>query len=189
MSFVLSKVGTSRVFLTKKSACGLRWDPHYHQLRFRELEKRLDAINAVPIRSYSDAIISGITPLSGSDAYTEAGDGIAFIRSGDFNEDGSINEGALIRIKPEVHWKLMRRSRLSSQDVLFAIVGATIGKVGIFTGGYEANINQAICAVRFSKGVLPQFAHAFFLTKLGQDQIERVKRPVARANINLQEIV
>jgi restriction endonuclease S subunit len=29
---------------------------------------------------------------------------------------------------------------------------------------------------------------AFFLTRLGQEQIERVKRPVARANINLEEI-
>lgn len=189
MTYVLSSIVIpSRVFLTKQSACGLRWDPHYHQPRFRNLEKRLDALDAVPICSCSDAIFSGITPLSGGDAYTEAEDGIAFIRSGDFNEDGSINEGAVIRLKPEVHRKLMRRSQLSSQDVLFAIVGATIGKVGIFPGGYEANVNQAICAVRFSVGVLPQFAHAFFLTVLGQAQIERIKRPVARANINLEEV-
>jgi restriction endonuclease S subunit len=177
-----------RIFFTRKSECSSRWDPHFHSPRFAHLEKELDEIGAVPMREVSTHIFSGITPLSGGEAYTGAPDGIAFIRSGDFNEDGTINHDALIRLKPEIHQKVMRRSRLKQNDVLFAIVGATIGKVGIFQEDYEANINQAICAVRFDKAVIPEFAHAFFLTRLGKEQIERIKRPVARANINLEEI-
>jgi restriction endonuclease S subunit len=152
------------------------------------LETELTEISAVPLREVSTGIVSGITPLSGGEAYTSAPDGVAFIRSGDFNEDGTINKDALIRLKPRIHEKVMRRSQLEQHDVLFAIVGATIGKVGIFLDDYEANINQAVCAVRFDETVIPEFAHAFFLTRLGKEQIERIKRPVARANINLEEI-
>lgn len=189
MSFVLStNVDASKVFLVGKESLGTRWDPHFHSPRFAELDTRLDAVRAEPLRQVARSIFSGITPLSGGDAYTESKDGVAFIRSGDFNEDGTINEASLIRLKREVHSTLMRRSQLASNDVLFAIVGATIGKVGIFQEAYEANINQAVCAVRLGESVVPQFAHAFFLMPLGREQIERIKRPVARANINLEEI-
>ncbi len=189
MSFTLSKaVNPTKVFIEQKINVTTRWDPHYHSPRFAHLNPELDAIDAKPIHKLSQSIFSGITPLSGGDAYTDSPDGIAFVRSGDFNEDGTINEDALIHLKPDIHQKLMRRSQLKAQDVLFAIVGATIGKVGIFPGGYEANINQAVCAVRLDGAVLPHFLHAFFLTRLGQQQIDRVKRPVARANINLEEV-
>lgn len=189
MSFALSTtVNPERVFLVRKSAFSGRWDPHYHQPRFIPLIEKLQALNAHPLRSLTQDIFSGITPLSGGEAYTSADDGVAFIRSGDFNEDGTINKNDLIYIRPDVHNGIMQRSQLAQHDILFAIVGATIGKVGIFPGGYDANINQAICAVRLSKDVSPQYVHAFFLTYLGKEQIERIKRPVARANINLDEI-
>jgi len=189
VSFTLSKaVNPSKVFIVQKTKVTGRWDPHYHSPRFAGLDPKLNAIDARPIRKVSHRIFSGITPLSGGDAYTDSPEGIAFVRSGDFNEDGTINESALIRLKPEIHQKLMRRSQLNEHDVLFAIVGVTIGKVGIFPGGYEANINQAVCGVRLKGDVLPHFLHAFFLTRLGQEQIERVKRPVARANVNLEEV-
>lgn len=189
MSFSLcDTVNRQRVFIRQKLDVVGRWDPHYHSPRFAGLDAELDEVRATPIRKVSDKIFSGITPLSGGDAYADNPEGIAFVRSGDFNEDGTIKEAALIRLKREVHEKLMRRSQLKPCDVLFAIVGATIGKVGVFPGGYEANINQAVCAVRLSGDVLPRFLHAFFLTRLGQEQIQRVKRPVARANINLEEI-
>lgn len=189
MSFRLSEaVNPTKVFTVQKTMVTGRWDPHFHSPRFAHLDPELDAIDAKPIRRVAQSIFSGITPLSGGDAYSDNLEGVAFVRSGDFNEDGTINEDALIRLKPEIHQKLMRRSQLKENDVLFAIVGATIGKVGIFPGGYEANINQAVCAVRLTGDVLPHFLHAFFLTGLGQEQLERVKRPVARANINLEEV-
>lgn len=72
--------------------------------------------------------------------------------------------------------------------MLIAIVGATIGKVGVFNKTYSANINQAICAVRFNSNINPFYAHFILLTKFGQIQLDRIKRPVARANINLDEI-
>lgn len=179
----------SRIFRTRSSKlCGGRWDSHFHHPRYEGLEHQLGSIRTEKIRSLASDMFSGITPLSGGDAYTESSDGVAFVRSGDFTRDGTIDEEVLIRLKPEIHNGVMRRSKLQKHDVLFAIVGATIGKVGIFTGDYEANINQAICAVRFNDPSTAQFVQVFFLCSLGQGQISRLKRPVARANVNLEEI-
>ena len=82
----------------------------------------------------------------------------------------------------------MPSSALKHGDVLFAIVGATIGKVGVFREKIEANINQAICGVRLKPEILPEYLQAFFMSNLGQMFIEQAKRPVARANLNLDEI-
>lgn len=84
----------------------------------------------------------------------------------------------------------MKASQLKRNDVLIAIVGATIGKVGIYDLNRAANINQAIAAVRLKKNseISPDFLIAYLLSDMGQTYLEYLKRPVARANINLQEI-
>jgi type I restriction enzyme S subunit len=184
----LSNTIQNRVFIRQFSeVVGERFDAHFCQPKFDDLHLALDKLEAQPLQLLSKNILSGITPKSGSDAYVED-KGIAFIRSGDFNADGTVNEDDLIYLAPAIHDGLMKRSQLEKNDVLFAIVGATIGKVGIFTGDYPANINQAVCAVRLKPAVRPRYLHAFFLSNLGQRQIEQIKRPVARANINLEEI-
>lgn len=50
------------------------------------------------------------------------------------------------------------------------------------------NINQAIAAIRLKNTILPEFLVAYMLSPFGQAYLEYLKRPVARANINLQEI-
>ena len=110
------------------------------------------------------------------------------MRSGDFSEDNIIDFNNLNFIKPEIHNKLMKGSKILRNDLLIAIVGATIGKVGVYNYDFEANINQAIYGVRFKENINPHFIHIFFLTDLGQKILDRIKRPVARANINLEEV-
>lgn len=83
----------------------------------------------------------------------------------------------------------MKRSQLRRDDVLIAIVGATIGAAGVYESDSPANINQAIAAVRFpTNRVLPHFVVAYLHTPSGQGTLDYLKRPVARANINLEEI-
>lgn len=83
---------------------------------------------------------------------------------------------------------MMKRSQLKRGDVLIAIVGATIGNVGLYDIDNESNINQAIASVRIKKNLLPKFLVAFLMSKTGQQILNFLKRPVARANINLEEI-
>ena len=137
-----------------------------------------------------DSIFSGITPKSGGDAYTQEENGVLFIKSGCLSYNSEIKFDEASKIKPEIHNGIMKSSKLKKNDVLVAIVGATIGKIGIFKSEREANINQAIAAIRLKENsnILPEFLVAYLLSNIGQTYLEYLKRPVARANINLQEI-
>ena len=73
-------------------------------------------------------------------------------------------------------------------DLLIALIGATIGQVSIYSSDKEANISQNLASVRFNEEVVPDYAKEFLLSKIGQMQLERVKRYAARANINLDEV-
>ena len=167
---------------------GSRFDPHFHQEKFKQLDENLEK-GKFPIsnlKKQSVLITSGATPLSKGDAYTEDKSiGIPFIRSG---EIGNIDFDDCIYIKPEIHNTMLKSSQLKNGDLLIAIVGATIGEVGIYNHDREANINQAIALVRLNDEVLPVFAKDFFKSSIGSFILDRAKRPVARANINLDEI-
>lgn len=182
-------IDNNKIFILNRSMIGRRLDPHYNKPIFTELWQSLSNQNypLSSIRSNSLSIFSGITPKSGSDAYVQV-DGIPFVRSGDFTETNEIDFSKLLFLREDVHNTIMKNSQLKKGDLLIAIVGATIGKVGVYDYTTEANINQAICAVRLKRTLNPYYVQAFLQTNIGQKIIDRIKRPVARANINLEEV-
>lgn len=191
LDFTLPEKSKIISFAITKSILNHRIDPYSNQSHFRKLFNKLSEkkYNTHTIKSISNGIISGSTPLSGGDAYIQPPNGIRFIRSGEITSDGSVTAESEIHIKEEIHYKSLQRSQLKKNDVLIAIVGATIGQVGIYEYEEEANINQAIAAVSISDPeVLPQYLCWYLKSSLGQMILDYFKRPVARANINLEEI-
>ena len=181
----------SRFFLVSRSTLDKRWDPYYSQVYFRDAFKAVESGNypVVNLKSISELITSGVTPKSGGEAYTEDRiNGVPFIRSSNISIDGELNYDDLLYLKPRVHETVMSSSKLRMNDLLIAIVGATIGQVGIYLSDEEANINQAIALVRLKKGYNIQFVKELIKSSIGQLSLNRLKRPVARANINLEEI-
>lgn len=179
-----------QTFVVQKKEIIGRLDPYYNLPKFKDLYKLLKErpYSLSTLRKESKSIFSGTTPLSGGDAYTYTiQNGIPFIRSGDFSEENEIDFSKVVYIKHDVHNGKMRSSQLCKGDLLIAIVGATIGKIGVYKYDREANINQAICSVRL-KDLNPFYVQAFYQTNIGQLLIEHIKRPVARANINLEEV-
>lgn len=199
-SFILKTLGVilpSRDTYAKKNKVtlsqliGNRYDPYYHNEYFEEAFKHLKETsnyNLVRLRDISVLITSGITPKSGGDDYTDSEHGIAFIRSGNIDIMGEVNFDNLLYIKHEVHDTRMKSSKVQEGDIMIAIVGATIGQVGIFHSSREANINQAIALVRLKDGYNPEYIKEVIKSSIGQLNLDRLKRPVARANINLEEI-
>ena len=183
-----SHINTDKVFIVNRSELEGRIDPYYLKKEFEIIADKLSTIDCISLRKASKKIFSGITPLSGGDSYTDRENGIAFIRSGDYSEDNVIDFSSTNYITTVVHNGVMLSSKIKKGDLLIAIVGATIGKVGIYNYDEEANINQAICAIRLKEQFIPEFVHIYLLTTLGQKILDRLKRPVARANINLEEI-
>ena len=181
----------NRIFIVSRSVLEDRLDPYYSQEYFRNAFEVLGLCKypVVNLKEISKLITSGITPKSGGDAYTEDKSiGIPFVRSGNISIDGELNYDDLLYLKPEIHENVMNSSKLKKDDILIAIVGATIGQVGIYLSEGEANINQAIALVRLKEGYNVQFVKELIKSSIGQLSLNRLKRPVARANINLEEI-
>jgi restriction endonuclease S subunit len=167
-----------------------RIDPHFYSPEFAELENIfIDGKYEVKtFKDIAEKIASGATPLSGGDAYTNKADGIPFVRSGNINANKIIDFDKLLYIKKEIHEKKLKSSQLEKGDILIAIVGATIGQVSLYDYNREANINQAIALVRVKENINPEYVKEYLLCSVGQNQLNKIKRPVARANINLDEI-
>lgn len=185
-----SDFSETKYFTPISKLIGQRYDPYFHDPYFEKAFAKL-AQSKYPLKKLGDIsilITSGITPKAGGDAYTDSQNGIAFIRSGDIDINGNINFEELLYIKPEVHNKQMKSSKVYDNDIMIAIVGATIGQVGIYHSEKEANINQAIALVRLKDGYDPEYVKELIKSSIGLLNLDRLKRPVARANINLEEI-
>ena len=181
----------SRMFIVNRSELEARLDPYFSQDYFKEAFSALfrGKYPVHSIKELSTLITSGITPKSGGEAYTEDKEnGVPFIRSGNIDINGDIDFEDLLYIKPDIHETIMKSSQVKKNDLMIAIVGATIGQVGIYLDNREANINQAIALVRLKKGNDVQYIKEIIRSEVGQLSLNRLKRPVARANINLEEI-
>ena len=182
---------TDRVFYVNYSVFSNRLDPYYSLKCFKE---SFEAVNlgkypVVSLKSLTTLITSGITPKSGGDAYVDDRlNGIPFIRSGNINIDGDLDFNDLLYIRPDIHKTIMKSSQVRKNDLMIAIVGATIGQIGIYIFDNEANINQAIALVRLKDGINVEYVKELIKSSIGQLSLNRLKRPVARANINLEEI-
>ncbi len=187
---VSQNITTPKIFIVQRSEIGSRLDAHYNMPEYRELFGTLGSLpcELSSLRQESITIFSGTTPKSGGEAYCSDSNAIPFVRSGDFSDTNQIDFSETLHIKPEIHNGIMSASKLRKNDLLVAIVGATIGKIGVYQYDKEANINQAICAVRLKRNINPLYVQAFYQTNIGQKIIERVKRPVARANLNIEEV-
>ena len=51
----------------------------------------------------------------------------------------------------------MQSSQVRKNDIMIAIVGATIGRIGIYYSDEPANINQAIALVRLKPNFHPDY--------------------------------
>ncbi len=166
-------------------------DAYSNHPKFRNLFMRLGTHTypLIELQLLTTKIFSGTTPTAKGDAYTDELTGVPFIRSGEITDDGTVEQGQALFIKEEIHEGLMRRSQLQENDLLIAIVGATIGSIGLYNRPSSANINQAIAGVRLdSRRVIPEYLLWYMMTSIGQTMLDFLKRPVARANINLEEV-
>lgn len=180
-----------KVFAVQLNNLGKRIDAYSNQSRFRKLFAHIHKSNCrvATFKELSERIFSGVTPLAKGDSYVVPPDGVRFVRSGEITADGEVTPTSAVHISNVIHDGMMKRSQLENGDLLIAIVGATIGAAGVFNHDEPANINQAIAAVRLGgSDISPEFACLYLRSCLGQALLDYFKRPVARANINLEEI-
>lgn len=164
----------------------LRLDAEYYQPEYLDNDQKLRNLGFDYLQKLSTIdITKGETPLWRGDEYVE--EGIPFLRSENLIPAG-LDLSRLVFISKKVHER-MKRSKIYPDDVLIAIVGATIGQTGLATDDFaEYNTNQAIAIVRPKNEIMASYLAVVLETRFCQLQIERLKGGGARDNLDLHEV-
>ena len=166
-----------------------RLDAEYFMPKYDDIENKLAEFPQIKIKDLVKyPVCSGSTPKAGDkEFYTDENNGVPFIRAVDIVQS-RVDTKNFIYIKQEVHNKILKRTKLQKNDVLFSIAG-TVGRCGIFDYDFEANINQAISILRFSEEkIKPLYLVQFFNSDIGKLYIERYSRQGVQTNLNLDEV-
>ncbi len=141
------------------------------------------------LKSLSEKISKGTTPRKPDIANATDPSMIPFIKVKDISDDGEINRGGLENIPSSIHEKALKRSILTTDDLLFSIAG-TIGRVSIVDDDLDnSNTNQAVAFVRLSDK--ENFLELCFLTlksKRVQEEIASKVVQGVQANASLTNI-
>lgn len=153
-----------------------RIDSEYFKREFLKNEELIGK-NFVYLSSISEKICSGSTPPNGLFDM----EGIPFFRSQDFN---ILDAEPKQYISRKFH-KILERSQVKNDDILIAIVGATLGQIGIVNNIDEANINQNVARIRIvNQEFDPYFIAVFLSSYYGQYQISRLATRTAQEFLN-----
>ncbi len=148
-----------------------RIDPFYYKLEFRELVKSIkeNKFGFVRFGEIIQDISSGATPKIEGDFYSDSG--IPFLRVQNITEEG-LNLNDVKFIKEGVHQKMLKRSQLHENELVYTITGR-IGSVAVVPKDFEGNINQHSVRIKLKDKIneikiLPEYIALFFNLKSGQ---------------------
>lgn len=149
------------------------------KLRFQEFDGEWELKK---IKTLSDLITKGTTPKN----FVEKG--IKFIKLECFDGE-KINSEKCLFIDEKTHNKELKRSILKKGDILFAIAGATIGKVNIVSSEIlPANTNQALSIVRLKANENREFIyHNLKSDKMRKYILDNISVG-AQPNLNLEQM-
>jgi len=83
---------------------------------------------------------------------------------------------------------IQKRSILQKEDVLFNLVGASIGRAAIFNLDKISNINQAVAIIRLKKSISNKYLSHFLNAEVAKQKYLGKVVDVARANLSLTDI-
>ena len=139
----------------------------------------------VRLSDLTQKIGAGSTPLGGREVYVSTG--IKFLRSQNVWNDGLRLDGVAY-IKPETHAK-MRSTVVISNDLLFNITGASIGRCAVVPVDFdEANVSQHVTIVRTVFPALNAFLHKVLVSRHVQQAVMDVQVGVSREGLSIAKL-
>jgi type I restriction enzyme, S subunit len=187
MNFQLSpNVDRNKIFLVQRSELEEAWNSEFYSPFFLENRSRIknNLYGLIKLGNITCKITKGETPLWKGDSYQD--EGVLFIKSENILEN-KLDISRHNRISNLVHTR-MGRSQLQENDVLFNIVGASIGRACVYHLNEEANINQAVCLIRINKDFHPDWLTIILNSRPYQIYINQLKSGGARDNIDLHQV-
>ncbi|ENQ1164141.1 restriction endonuclease subunit S [Campylobacter upsaliensis] len=173
----------AEIFTRKFSeVSGGRFDAEYYSKKYAFIDNFFNNKEYKILKEIVEPIKNGSTPNNGE--FEEKG--IPYFRS----QDLDLYESYPTKfVSLEFHNAIIR-SKLAPNDVLLAIVGATLGVVGFVSSDIaEANINQNIAKLRVvDDKIKAKFLAIFLDSSLGKKQVFRLATITTQAYINNSQL-
>ncbi|MCP5495844.1 MAG: restriction endonuclease subunit S [Leptospiraceae bacterium] len=131
-------------YVNFKDIQGKRFDPFYHKVEFEELEKALQNGKYEVVKLKEKSIFQSGYAFN-SDSYIEESDcHLVTIKNISQNEINLNNSTYL----PEEFFEKYSKFQIKNNDLLIAMTGATIGKVGLYNSYKKALLNQRVGIIK-----------------------------------------
>jgi len=181
--FKLSEnIDPNKVFIINRSELEGRLDINFNSFSIRKIVEKIKSKGALKLIDITEPIKNGSTPSDGKFENS----GVTYYRSQDFTlYSFSKNQ----YISENFNSKIIR-SYIKKGDILLAVVGATLGKVGyVYSEELEGNINQNIARIRINNDkFLSEFVAIYLNSNIGQKLIQRYATITTQAYLNNQQL-
>jgi type I restriction enzyme, S subunit len=144
-----------------------------------------ELINA-KLGEHADLITKGASPRWQGFNYIKDENQLLFVTSENVREN-FMDLSKLKYLSLEIN-KILKRSILKKEDVLFNLVGASIGRAAIFNLDKIANINQAVAVIRLKKSMFNKYLSLFLNAEVAKQKYLEKIVDVARANLSLTDV-
>ncbi|MBI2471003.1 MAG: restriction endonuclease subunit S [Planctomycetes bacterium] len=135
---------------------------------------------------YSELITKGASPRWQGYNYVDDESQLLFVTSENVRENYlDISEPKFLSLDFN---NIQKRSILKNGDVLFNLVGASIGRAAVFNLNRMANINQAVAVIRLKGSVSNKYLSYFLNSEVAKQKYLEKIVDVARANVSLTDV-
>lgn len=146
----------------------------------------LDTMEQVPLADLCLIITKGTTPTTLGKPFVS--EGINFLKAESILDNHAIDKDKFAFIDSKTN-DLLRRSIISSGDIVFTIAG-TLGRFALIDDSIlPANTNQAVAIIRADQSkVAPEYLYSFFLGNWHNDYYTKRIQQAVQANLSLGTI-
>lgn len=145
-----------------------------------------DKLELEKISEISILVTKGASPKWQGFNYTKDENQLLFITSENVREGFVTLEKK--KFLPIGFNEIQKRSILKKGDILFNIVGASIGRAAIYNLDNKANINQAVALIRLNDNTIGQYVNYFLNSEGAKQDYLKKQVEVARPNLSLQNV-
>ncbi len=161
-----------------------RWDSEYYRKFFLQIDSLLKNKQSLTLKEYCFFIKKGIFDLSPNNYQ---GDGIPFIRTSEI-KNPQIDFSSTVFLSENIHSTNIK-TELKPGDLVFTKIGAYIGDVAILPNEYpKYNFSQNVAGLRLKNKINGPYLLAFFLSKIGREQILRSLMLSGQGKLELEDI-
>lgn len=160
-----ANVDSSKAFITYRSEMNERFDSIFYKEKF-------DFNDCIKISKI--ARVSGGKRLPKGYYYSTEKSNYRYVRVGDINWDGTLKYNNFKYISSEL-FNILKHYKIDHNEILLAIVGATIGKCSIIQAPYDDEIilTENCAKIKIiSDEILPEFLLFLLQSKFVQNQIK-----------------